>query len=87
MKLSATDILANLHHPDGRPIIPPGSVVYLSTDDPEGKTEYVERLRRERVREIVREIEREKVTKRERERNKKSERKREKERRRYVEKK
>ena len=69
MKLSATDILANLHHPDGRPIIPPGSVVYLSTDDPEGKKECVERLRRERVREIEREIEREKVTKRERERN------------------
>ena len=63
MKLSATDILANLHHPDGRPIIPPGSVVYLSTDDPEGKKECVERLRRERVREIERESDKERKRK------------------------
>ena len=63
MKLSATDILANLHHPDGRPIIPPGSVVYLSTDDPEGKKECVGRLRRERVREIERESDKERKRK------------------------
>ena len=36
VKLSAADILKNLHFPNGKPIIPPGSVVYLSTDDPDG---------------------------------------------------
>jgi hypothetical protein len=37
VKHSATEILANLVNVDKTPIIPPGSVVYLSTDDPEGK--------------------------------------------------
>ena len=36
MKISAADILKNLVNPDGTPIMPPGSLVYLSTDDPKG---------------------------------------------------
>lgn len=35
VKLSAAEIVKNLHL-DGRPLIPRGSVVYVSTDDPEG---------------------------------------------------
>ncbi len=35
MKLSAADIVKNLHV-NGQPIIPPGSFVYVSTDDPKG---------------------------------------------------
>ncbi len=36
VKLSAADIVKNLHDANGIPIIPPGSLVYVSTDDPEG---------------------------------------------------
>lgn len=36
VKLSASDILKNLKHLNGSAIIPPGSIVYLSTDDPDG---------------------------------------------------
>ena len=36
VKIGAKEIVKNLHHPDGRPIIPPGSLVYISTDDPTG---------------------------------------------------
>ena len=35
VKLSAEDILKNLHFPNGTAIMPPGSMVYLSTDDPQ----------------------------------------------------
>ena len=37
-KIQASEIVANLNFtgPDGKPIIPPGSLVYLSTDDPDG---------------------------------------------------
>lgn len=36
MKISATEIVKNLHFPNGTAIIPRGSVVYISTDDPDG---------------------------------------------------
>ena len=36
MKISAEDIVKNLHFPNGTAIIPPGYLVYLSTDDPDG---------------------------------------------------
>jgi hypothetical protein len=36
VKLSAPEILKNMHMPDGTPIIAPGTLVYLSTDDPDG---------------------------------------------------
>lgn len=36
VKLSAADIVKNLHFPNGTSIIPAGSLVYLSTDDPDG---------------------------------------------------
>jgi hypothetical protein len=36
VKISAEDIFKNLHHPNGTAIIGPGSVVYISTDDPDG---------------------------------------------------
>ena len=36
MKLSAEEIVKNLHFPNGTSIIPPGYLVYLSTDDPHG---------------------------------------------------
>ena len=35
VKLSAADIIKNLHK-DGKPLIPPGSFVYISTDDTKG---------------------------------------------------
>jgi hypothetical protein len=34
MKLGTPEILKNLHFPDGTPVIPSGSLVYISTDDP-----------------------------------------------------
>lgn len=37
VKISAQEIVDNLHFKNGTPIIPPGSVVYISTDDPDGK--------------------------------------------------
>ena len=37
MKLPASDIFRNLHNLNGSAIIPPGSIVYISTDDPDGK--------------------------------------------------
>lgn len=39
VKISATDIVRNLNFTDdnGKLIIPPGSLVYISTDDPDGK--------------------------------------------------
>lgn len=47
VKISAKEIVANLAKggPGGTPIIPPGSIVYLSTDDPDGicKDCYVQR--------------------------------------------
>lgn len=36
VKLPASEILQNLHFHDGSMMIPPGSVVYISTDDPKG---------------------------------------------------
>ena len=36
VKISASEILSNLHYENGTVIIPPGSLVYLSTDDPDG---------------------------------------------------
>jgi hypothetical protein len=36
VKIGASDIVKNLHFPNGTAIIPPGSVVYVSTDDPDG---------------------------------------------------
>lgn len=38
MKISAKEIVTNLNFTDesGQYLIPPGSVVYLSTDDPDG---------------------------------------------------
>jgi hypothetical protein len=36
MKPSTPEILHNLHFPNGTAIIPSGSVVYISTDDPSG---------------------------------------------------
>lgn len=36
MKIGTPEILKNLHFPDGTPVIPPGSLVYISTDDPDG---------------------------------------------------
>jgi len=36
VKISAEKIVANLHYLNGTPIIPPGSLVYISTDDPKG---------------------------------------------------
>jgi hypothetical protein len=36
VKLSAAEIVRNLHL-DGVPLMPPGSLVYVSTDDPEGQ--------------------------------------------------
>jgi hypothetical protein len=36
VKVSAEQIVKNLVLPDGTHIIPPGSVVYMSTDDPDG---------------------------------------------------
>ena len=45
VKLSADEILTNLHFTNGTPIIPPNSMVYMSTDDPQGicKNCYVNR--------------------------------------------
>ena len=39
VKISASEIVHNLNITDesGLPIIPPGSLVYISTDDPDGK--------------------------------------------------
>jgi hypothetical protein len=37
VKVSAAEIVRNLRFPNGTPIIPAGSLVYLSTDDPEGR--------------------------------------------------
>lgn len=37
VKLSADEIVANLRYSNGSAIIPPGSFVYISTDDPDGK--------------------------------------------------
>jgi hypothetical protein len=37
VKLSAEEIVSNLRHEDGTPLIPAGSLVYVSTDDPDGK--------------------------------------------------
>ena len=37
VKISAGEIVNNLKFENGTPIIPPGSVVYLSTDDPDGE--------------------------------------------------
>ncbi len=36
VKISADDIVKNLHFPNGTSIIPAGALVYLSTDDPDG---------------------------------------------------
>jgi len=36
VKIGAQEIIDNLVHEDGTPLIPPGSLVYMSTDDPEG---------------------------------------------------
>jgi hypothetical protein len=36
VKLSAGEILSNLHFANGQPIIPAGSFVYIATDDPDG---------------------------------------------------
>lgn len=36
VKISAADIVKNLHYPNGTSVIPVGALVYLSTDDPEG---------------------------------------------------
>ncbi len=36
VKISAQEIIDNLHFQNNTPIIPPGSVVYVSTDDPDG---------------------------------------------------
>jgi hypothetical protein len=36
VKIQAQEIIDNLHFKNGTPIIPPGSVVYVSTDDPDG---------------------------------------------------
>ena len=36
VKIGADEMLHNLHWPNGSLIIPPGSLVYLSTDDPDG---------------------------------------------------
>lgn len=36
VKLSAEEIVQNLHYPNGTSIIPRGAMVYLSTDDPDG---------------------------------------------------
>jgi hypothetical protein len=36
VKISAAEIVENLHYPNGTAMIPPGSVVYISTDDPDG---------------------------------------------------
>jgi hypothetical protein len=37
VKISAEEIFKNLHYPNGTAIIPEGSFVYISTDDPDGK--------------------------------------------------
>lgn len=36
VKIGAADIVKNLHFPNGTAIIPAGSLVYISTDDPDG---------------------------------------------------
>eukprot|EP00981_Chlorochromonas_danica_P014118 scaffold7410_cov169-Ochromonas_danica.AAC.3 len=36
VKISAEQIVQNLHYKNGTAIIPPGSLVYISTDDPDG---------------------------------------------------
>lgn len=36
VKISATEIVKNLRFPNGTAIIPAGSVIYISTDDPDG---------------------------------------------------
>lgn len=36
VKLSTPDLLRNMHFPNGTLLFPPGSLVYISTDDPEG---------------------------------------------------
>lgn len=36
VKISAAEIVENLHYPNGTAMIPPGSLVYISTDDPDG---------------------------------------------------
>eukprot|EP01038_Epipyxis_sp_PR26KG_P009771 gene9771-13143_t len=36
VKLQASEIIANLHYPNGSAMIPKGALVYLSTDDPKG---------------------------------------------------
>jgi hypothetical protein len=45
VKISAEEIVQNLHFKNGTPIIPPNSLVYVSTDDPDGicKDCYVQR--------------------------------------------
>lgn len=37
VKISAAEIVKNLHFPNGTSIIPTGALVYISTDDPDGK--------------------------------------------------
>lgn len=37
VKIGADQIVKNMHFPNGTAVIPRGAVVYLSTDDPEGK--------------------------------------------------
>jgi hypothetical protein len=36
VKISAQEIVDNLHFPNGTAMIPPGAMVYISTDDPDG---------------------------------------------------
>ena len=36
VKLGTPELLHNLHFPNGSLLFPPGSLVYISTDDPEG---------------------------------------------------
>jgi hypothetical protein len=45
VKISAAEIVQNLHFQNGTPIIPPNSLVYVATDDPDGKCKdcYVQR--------------------------------------------
>ena len=46
VKISAKDIYRNLHYPNGTAIIPGNTLVYISTDDPNGlcKDCYVNRV-------------------------------------------
>ena len=36
MKIEASEMERNLHFPNGSALIPRGSLVYISTDDPDG---------------------------------------------------